>query len=155
MTEELGLKWRGLIFGECPLGLIFRDSRQRKGHRLLATSAREPALRRTAQNVNSLFRTGGEAQQGLCYFVTRVEMSSAFRVAALRGAGCAARFPGFEKARRSTASRSLGPGNQGLRCAARFAGSGPNGFRTRVSGVRGQRPRPLDDGTVPRLRSRT
>ena len=25
---------------------------------------------------------------------------------------------------------------------------GPNGNRTRVSGVRGQRPRPLDDGTV-------
>ena len=25
---------------------------------------------------------------------------------------------------------------------------GPNGDRTRVSGVRGQRPRPLDDGTV-------
>ncbi len=24
---------------------------------------------------------------------------------------------------------------------------GPNGNRTRVSGVRGQRPRPLDDGT--------
>ena len=25
---------------------------------------------------------------------------------------------------------------------------GPNGNRTRVSGVRGQRPRPLDDGTM-------
>ena len=25
---------------------------------------------------------------------------------------------------------------------------GPNGDRTRVSGVRGQRPRPLDDGTA-------
>ena len=25
---------------------------------------------------------------------------------------------------------------------------GPNGNRTRVSGERGQRPRPLDDGTV-------
>ncbi len=24
----------------------------------------------------------------------------------------------------------------------------PNGTRTRVSGVRGQRPRPLDDGTI-------
>ncbi len=25
---------------------------------------------------------------------------------------------------------------------------GPNGVRTRVFGVRGQRPRPLDDGTI-------
>ena len=29
---------------------------------------------------------------------------------------------------------------------------GPNGNRTRVSGVRGQRPRPLDDGTLKELR---
>ena len=28
---------------------------------------------------------------------------------------------------------------------------GPNGNRTRVSGVRGQRPRPLDDGTATKL----
>lgn len=31
---------------------------------------------------------------------------------------------------------------------APLARYGPNGFRTRVSGVRGQRPGPLDDGTV-------
>src|SRR3972149_10480351 len=32
--------------------------------------------------------------------------------------------------------------------AAGSFNGGPNGNRTRVSGVRGQRPRPLDDGTV-------
>ena len=35
-------------------------------------------------------------------------------------------------------------------CGAEIGGvsnGGPNGNRTRVSGVRGQRPRPLDDGT--------
>ena len=30
----------------------------------------------------------------------------------------------------------------------RVCNGGPNGNRTRVSGVRGQRPRPLDDGTM-------
>jgi hypothetical protein len=29
-----------------------------------------------------------------------------------------------------------------------LSNGGPNGNRTRVSGVRGQRPRPLDDGTI-------
>jgi hypothetical protein len=31
---------------------------------------------------------------------------------------------------------------------------GPNGNRTRVSGVRGQRPRPLDDGTIAKYNSK-
>ena len=37
-------------------------------------------------------------------------------------------------------------GRAGLRLEVLVNG-GPNGNRTRVSGVRGQRPRPLDDGT--------
>ncbi len=32
---------------------------------------------------------------------------------------------------------------------------GPNGFRTRVSGVRGQRPGPLDDGTIQMAKSKS
>ena len=36
-----------------------------------------------------------------------------------------------------------------IRCVTPCSCGGPNGFRTRVSGVRGQYPRPLDDGTRP------
>jgi hypothetical protein len=47
---------------------------------------------------------------------------------------------------------SPGKGNTRLHLKRKkppWGGSGsPNGFRTRVSGVRGQYPRPLDDGTI-------
>ena len=36
----------------------------------------------------------------------------------------------------------------GTLCRSQENIGGPNGFRTRVSGVRGQRPGPLDDGTI-------
>ncbi len=45
----------------------------------------------------------------------------------------------------SEAKKDLGPGSKSL-----ISFGSPNGNRTRVSGVRGQYPRPLDDGTTKR-----
>ena len=42
----------------------------------------------------------------------------------------------------------LNPGRPWAECLSNYLLGGPNGVRTRVSGVRGQRPGPLDDGTI-------